>query len=81
MLNAATTLLNEGKKSLDTLLREKAYSDVAENLSDKGIEIKDVNDIDIETLVADREKEIQNSIKDFTKGGLVTLVLSLMLGA
>ena len=80
MLNTATTLFNEGKKSLNTLLREKAYSDVAENLSDKGIEIKDVNDTDIETLVADREKEIQNGIKDFTKGGLVTLALSLMLG-
>jgi len=81
MLNTATTLFNEGKKSLNTLLREKAYSDVAENLSDKGIEIKDVNDTDIETLVADREKEIQNGIEDFTKGGLVTLALSLMLGA
>ncbi len=80
MINTTTTLLDEGKKRLDTLLREKAYNDVAEKLSDAGIDITDVADTDIEALVAERAKEMKNGIKNFAAGGVFALLLSSVIG-
>lgn len=79
MINT-TTLLEEGKKSLDTLLREKAYNDVAEKLADEGIEITDVADADVEALVAAKVNDMENGIKGFAVGGAFTLLLSSIIG-
>lgn len=75
-----TNIYGRGKKSLDTLLREKAYSDIAENLEANGIAIDDVSDTDIEALVADRVKEMRSELKSFAVGGAVALLISSMIG-
>ncbi len=75
-----TTMLDKGKKSLDTLLREKAYSDISEKLEENGITIDDVSDTDIEVLVADRVKEMRSGLKSFAVGGAVALLISSMIG-
>ena len=80
MINTTTTLLDEGKKSLETLLREKAYNDVAEKLADEGIDIADVLDADVEALVAERAKEMKSGIKNFAVGGAFALLLSSVIG-
>lgn len=80
MINTTTTLLDEGKKSLELLLREKAYDDVAEKLADEGIDIADVLDSDVEALVAERAKEMKSGIKNFAAGGAFALLLSSVIG-
>ncbi len=80
MINTTTILLDEGKKSLETLLREKAYNDVAEKLADEGIDIADVLDADVEALVAERAKEMKSGIKNFAAGGAFALLLSSVIG-
>ena len=80
MLHTTTTLLNEGKKSLETLLREKAYDDIAEKLEENGIDVNEVSDTDIESLVAERVNEMRNGIKHFAVGGAVALLISSLIG-
>ena len=75
-----TTMIDKGKKSLETLLREKAYSDISENLEENGIAIDDVSDTDIEALVADRVKDMRSGLKSFAVGGAVALLISSMIG-
>ena len=79
MINT-TTLLDEGKKSLNTLLREKAYNEVVEKLSDEGIDIKNVADEDVEALVAARVDDMRNSIKGFAAGTAFALLFSAVVG-
>ncbi len=75
-----TTMLDKGKKSLETLLREKAYSDIEEKLEENGIVIAEVSDTDIEALVADRVNEMRNGLKSFAVGSAVALFISSMIG-
>lgn len=75
-----TTLLEEGKKSLNTLLREKAYTDVQKKLKDEGIAVESVNKSDIEALVAEREKDMMNGIKSFATGTAFALLFSTIVG-
>jgi hypothetical protein len=75
-----TTMMNKGKRSLDTLLREKAYSDIVENLEENGIDINEVSDSDIEVLVAERANEMRSGIKSFAVGGAVALLISSLIG-
>jgi len=75
-----TNIYDKGKKSLETLLREKAYSDISEKLEENGITIDDVSDTDIEALVADRVKEMRSGIKSFAVGGAVALLISSLIG-
>ena len=80
MINTTATLLDEGKKSLNALLREKAYNYVAEKLAEEEIDIADVLDADVEALVAERAKEMKNGIKNFASGGAFALLLSSVIG-
>ncbi len=80
IMNNTTTLLNEGKKSLDTLLREKAYTEVVEILANEGISIEEVADADIEALVAAKVDDKINAIKGFAVGSLFALLLSAVIG-
>ena len=75
-----TNIYNKGKKSLDTLLREKAYSDISEKLEENSIDIDNVSDTDIEALVAERVKEMRSGLKSFAVGGAVALLISSMIG-
>ena len=78
--HTATTLYEEGKKSLQTLLREKAYEEVMEKLFEEGIEPDNVHNDDIEALVAARVQDKMNGIKGFAIGGAFALLLSTVIG-
>jgi hypothetical protein len=80
MIEKAENLYNSGKKSLDSLLREKAYSDTKEYLQDKGIDINDVSDEDIENLVAAKAQDMKNGIKGFGVGAAFAIAISLVTG-
>jgi len=80
LTRTATTLLDEGKKSLNVLVREKAYNEVAEKLSNEGIDIQSVADEDVEALVAARVDDMMNGIKGFAVGTAFTLLFSAVVG-
>lgn len=80
MLEKTQEIYESGKKSLETLLREKAYEDVKEHLQEKGIDIDDVSDEDIEALVAAKAKDMMNGIKDFSAGAAFAIAASLLIG-
>ncbi len=80
MIDNANTLLDEGKKSLDTLLREKAYADVVEKLIENGIDVGNVNDEDIEALVQAKVDDMKSGIKGFAAGTAFALLLTSIVG-
>jgi len=80
MIETAEKIYSSGKKSLDSLLREKAYSETKEYLKEKGIDINDVSDEDIETLVAAKVNDMMNGIKGFGAGAAAALLISLVTG-
>ena len=80
MINTTKELYNDGKKSLETLLREKAYSDMQEDLKEKGIDINSVSDEDIENLVAAKAQDMMNGIKGFGIGTAFAIAISLLTG-
>lgn len=73
-------ILNDGKRSLDALVREKAYAQVAEALQEKGININDVSDEDVESLVKAKTDDMMNGIKGFATGTAFALVISAVTG-
>ena len=80
MLDKTKEVYKDGKKSLEALLREKAYADVEENLKEKGINIDDVSDEDIETLVAAKTKDMISNLKGFGWGSAFAFALSAFVG-
>ena len=80
MVNQAEKIYNDGKKSLESLLREKAYSEVQQNLENKGIDIESVSDEDIENLVAAKTQDMTNGIKGFGVGTAFAMAISLFTG-
>jgi len=80
MVDQAQKIYKDGKKSLETLLREKAYLEVKESLDEKEINIDDVSDEDIENLVASKTQDMVNGIKGFGVGAAFALAISLLTG-
>lgn len=80
MIEGTQTLVEEGKKSLNTLLREKAYEDVSEELANNEIDIESVAEEDIEALVAAKVDDMTNNIKGFAAGSAFVLLLSSLFG-
>ncbi len=80
MINKAEEIYNDGKKSLESILHEKAYSHVQKNLEDKGIDINNVSDEDIENLVAAKAQDMMNGIKGFGVGTAFAVAISLFTG-
>ena len=80
MIETSKEIYNEGKKSLDTLLREKAYLQVTEALGAKGINVNDVSDEDVEALVAAKTDDMMNGIKGFATGTAFALLISAVTG-
>ncbi len=80
MIEKAEKIYTDGKKSLESLLHEKAYSDVQKNLKEKGIDINDVSDEDIENLVAAKAQDMMNGIKGFGVGTAFAVAISLFTG-
>jgi len=81
MVDQAQKIYGEGKKSLESLLQEKAYSQVQESLKAQGIDINDVSDEDIEMLVAAKTQDMINTFKGFSIGTAFAMALSLFMGA
>jgi len=80
LTQTAVNLLDEGKKSLDILLRESAYAEIKEKLEENGVNIDEVTNEEVEALVAARVEEKQNGIKGFATGAVLALLLSALLG-
>lgn len=80
MIESTQTLVKEGKKSLNTLLREKAYEEVSEELANKEIDINNVAEEDIEALVAAKVDDMTNNIRGFATGSAFVLLLSSLFG-
>jgi capsular polysaccharide biosynthesis protein len=81
MIDTAKELYNDGKKSLEMLLREKAYEEVSEILQSRGLNIEEISDADVEHLVAAKTDDMINAIKGFGVGTAFALAISLFLGA
>lgn len=80
MVQKAEKIYDNTKQSLDSLLREKAYSEVKEELNNRGIEISNVSDDDIESLVAAKVEDMMNNLKGFAKGAAFAIAISLLTG-
>lgn len=80
MLDKAQDIYEDGKKSLESLLREKAYKDVQDTLEEKGIDINDVSDEDVESLVAAKVEDTIKGLKGFGVGTAFAFVVSMMTG-
>ena len=80
MVEQVEKIYVDGKRSLESMLREKAYNEVKEVLEEKGIDIQNVADEDIEALVSAKVQDTMQSIKGAVIGGAFTLALSYFLG-
>ncbi|HHH72520.1 MAG TPA: hypothetical protein ENL04_01675 [Sulfuricurvum sp.] len=80
MVEKSMNIVNEGKRSLDSLLREKAYEDVVEKLHENGIDPETVSDEDMEALVAAKVQDMQSVLKGFGYGAAFAVVLSAVIG-
>jgi hypothetical protein len=80
MIETAERVFESSKKSLESLLREKAYAETKEYLQDKGIDINDVSDEDIETLVAAKTQDMMSTIKGIGIGAAFAVAISLVTG-
>lgn len=80
MIEQAEKIYNNGKESLESLLRKKAYSEVEDVLQEKNIDIESVSDEDIENLVAAKAQDMMNSIKGFGVGTAFAIAISLLTG-
>jgi len=61
--------INSGKKSLESVLREKAFEQVEEYLKNNNIDIKTIDEQDLEVLVDAKTKEMQSTLKGVAIGG------------
>lgn len=71
--------LKSGKKSLDELLRKKAYDDVAKHLEEKGIDINEVDDLDLEELVAAKASDMKSGLKGVAAGAAFVALLEALI--
>ncbi|MEA1892181.1 MAG: hypothetical protein U9N33_05650 [Campylobacterota bacterium] len=80
MIEQAEKIYEDDKKSLESLLREKAYSEVQESLKERDINIDTVTEEDIEMLVAAKTQDMMNGIKGFATGTAFAIAISLLTG-
>jgi hypothetical protein len=79
-MQSISTYIDEGKKSLETLLREKAYEEVITSLKTEGIDPSQVSDEDVEMLVAEKTKDMTSTLKGVAIGSVGAIILSAVLG-
>ena len=80
MLEQTNRVIESGKKSLRSLLREKAFGEVAGELKSRGIDIGEVDDEDVEALVQARVDDMYSGIKGFAVGSAFAVLLSAVMG-
>lgn len=73
-------MLEKGKKSLETIMREKAYQEIKEGLAKEGIDIKDVAQEDIEILMQEKIQNMKSTAKGVGIGIGVGLLISAITG-
>lgn len=76
MLNKA---IDSGKRSLDSILREKAYKQVEEYLKSNDIDINTIDEQDLEALVDAKAKEMQSTLKGVAIGGVFIALLETLI--
>jgi acyl-coenzyme A thioesterase PaaI-like protein len=71
--------IGSGKRSLDSILKEKAFKQVEEYLKSNDIDINTIDEQDLEALVDAKTKEMQSALKGIAIGGaFVALVETLI---
>ena len=80
MIDTTKELYQDGKKSLESLLRERAYAEVESYLRENGIDIKEVAEEDIETLVAAKVQDNMSMLKGAAMATAFTFAFSLFTG-
>ena len=80
MLSETMKLYDNGKKGLQAILRDRAYEEVRNLLSERGIGIDEVADEDIESLVAEKVNEMNGTLKGIAYGSAFGLILSAVIG-
>lgn len=73
-------MVDKGKKSLETLLRDKAIQDVSQELVEQGIDPNDLNDEDFEVLVAEKVHGLESNLKAVGVGTALGFAASLFIG-
>lgn len=81
MLNETMKLYDNGKKGLQTILRDRAYEEVRDLLNERGIDIDEVSDEDIEPMVEAKVQEMNGTLKGVAYGSAFGLILSAIIGA
>ncbi len=67
--------IDSGKRSLDSVLKEKAYKQVEEYLKSNDIDINTIDEQDLEALVEAKTKDMQNTLKGAAIGSAFTVLL------
>jgi hypothetical protein len=80
MIEETRIIINKSKQSLDTLLRKKAIDEVKEYLIEKDINMDDVEDKDIESLVEAKVKDMESTLKGVAVGGVFVIVFETIFG-
>lgn len=61
--------IDSGKRSLDSILKEKAFKQVEEYLKSNDIDINTIDEQDLEALVDAKTKDMKNTLKGIAIGG------------
>lgn len=80
MIDKIEKVYDNGKKSLDSLLKERAFNEVEKELKKRDININEVSDEDIEVLVSERVKDMESGLKGFGIGSAFAIAVSLLTG-
>jgi hypothetical protein len=80
MIREAMDMIDEGKKSLKALLRERAYEEVAKKLESEGIDVERISDEDMEMLVKAKADDTYNVIRGAAYGTAFSIAFSMLFG-
>ena len=72
-----TDTIEKSKQSLDSILRRKAFVDLKESLAERGIDITEIEETDLEELIASKVSEMNSGLKGFAVGGLFMALLGI----
>lgn len=71
--------LSKGKKTLDELLRNKAFENIAQYLKEQNIDINEISDSDLEELIAAKVTDMNSKLKGFGAGSAFVVLLEALL--
>lgn len=71
--------LSKGKKSLDEILRNKAFEDIVQHLKEQNIDINEIAESDLEELIAAKVTDMNSQLKGFAAGSAFIVLLETLL--